>query len=114
LTTALRSTSFKEHFYARTDGKLRDPNFPTGCDDLIAVDKVGNKVLFLDPATFETVEVLNGFAPRVHELAISPDHPRAYAPIYGDGITGSHNEAIQWALTPRRSDQASMVLARNP
>ena len=70
--------------------KLRDPNFPTGRDGLIAVDKVGNKVLFLDPVTFETVEVLNGFAPRVHELAISPDHSRAYAPIYGDGIHG-HN-----------------------
>jgi hypothetical protein len=35
--------------------KLRDPNFPTGRDGLIAVDKVGNKVLFLDPVTFETV-----------------------------------------------------------
>jgi YVTN family beta-propeller protein len=70
--------------------KSRDPNFPTGRDGLIAVDKVGNKMLFLDPVTFETVEVLNGFAPRVHELAISPDHSRAFAPIYGDGIHG-HN-----------------------
>jgi DNA-binding beta-propeller fold protein YncE len=70
--------------------KSRDPNFPTGRDGLIAVDKVGNQVLFLDPVTFETVEILNGFAPRVHELAISPDHSRAFAPIYGDGIHG-HN-----------------------
>jgi DNA-binding beta-propeller fold protein YncE len=70
--------------------KSRDPNFPTGRDGLIAVDKVGNKVLFLDPATFETIEVLSGFAPRVHQLAISPDHARAYAGIYGDGIHGSN------------------------
>ena len=28
--------------------KSRDPNFPTGHDGLIAVDNVGNKVLFLD------------------------------------------------------------------
>jgi hypothetical protein len=70
--------------------KSRDPNFPTGRDGLIAVDKVGNRMLFLDPVTFESLEVLNGFAPRVHELAISPDHSRAFAPIYGDGIHG-HN-----------------------
>ena len=62
--------------------KSRDPNFPTGRDGLIAVDKVGNQVLFLDPVTFETVGVLNGFAPRVHELAISPDHSRVFAPIH--------------------------------
>jgi DNA-binding beta-propeller fold protein YncE len=70
--------------------KSSDPNFPTGRDGLIAVDKVGNKVIFLDPVTLATIEVLSGFAPRVHELAISPDHSRAYAPIYGDGIHG-HN-----------------------
>jgi DNA-binding beta-propeller fold protein YncE len=70
--------------------KSRDPNFPTGHDGLIAVDKVGNKALFLDPATFETIEVLSGFAPRVHQLAISPDHARAYAAIYGDGIHGNN------------------------
>jgi hypothetical protein len=62
--------------------KLRDPNLPTGPDGLIAVGKVGNQVLFLDPVTFETVGVLNGFAPRVHELAISPDHSRVFAPIH--------------------------------
>lgn len=70
--------------------KSGDPNFPTGRDGLIAVDKVGSKVLFLDPVTFETIEVLIGFAPRLHELAISPDHSLEYAPIYGDGKHG-HN-----------------------
>ncbi|HEY0816140.1 MAG TPA: hypothetical protein VGE11_22935 [Pseudonocardia sp.] len=67
-----------------------DPNFPTGTTGLIAVDKVGNQILFLDPHTYGTVQVLTGFAPRVHELAISPDHTVAYAPIYGDGRHGDN------------------------
>ncbi|MEU6405660.1 hypothetical protein [Streptomyces sp. NPDC046985] len=67
-----------------------DPNFPTGSTGLIAVDKAGNQILFLDPHTYATLEVLQGFAPRVHELAISPDHATAYAPIYGDGRHGDN------------------------
>lgn len=67
-----------------------DPNFPTGTTGLIAVDKVGNQILFLDPRTYATVEVLQGFSLRVHELAISPDHTTAYAPIYGDGRHGDN------------------------
>ncbi len=67
-----------------------NPNFPTGRAGLIAIDKMGNKVFFLDPESFETVEVLGGFAPKVHELAISPDHATAYAPIYGDGRHGNN------------------------
>ena len=49
-----------------------DANFITGNTGLIAVDKIGNKVLFLDPATYETVLTLSGFAPRVHELGLGP------------------------------------------
>ena len=67
-----------------------DANFITGSDGLIAVDKIGNRILFLDPVTYETLLTLDGFAPRVHELAISPDHARAFAPIYGDGIHGNN------------------------
>ena len=67
-----------------------DANFITGRDGLIAVDKMGNKILFLDPVTFDTMLTLEGFAPRVHELAISPDHARAFVPIYGDGIHGNN------------------------
>ena len=70
--------------------KNLDPNFPTGQTGLIAVDKMANKILFLDPLRYETLQVLDGFAPRVHELAISPDHTRAYAPIYGDGRHGAN------------------------
>ncbi len=67
-----------------------DPNFITGNTGLIAVDKIGNKVLFLDPVTYDTVLTLGGFAPRVHELAIAADHRTAFVPIYGDGRHGDN------------------------
>ena len=55
---------------------------------LIAVDKMGGKVLFLNPATYETETVLDGFQRTVHELLVMPDIGRAYVPIFGDGIHG--------------------------
>src|ERR1043165_5815405 len=55
---------------------------------LIAVDKMGAKVLFLNPATFATEMVLDGFQRTVHELLVLPDRGRAYVPIFGDGIHG--------------------------
>jgi DNA-binding beta-propeller fold protein YncE len=72
------------------NAKSQDANFPTGSDGLIAVDKIGNQILFLDPETFATTLTLDAFAPRVHELAIAPDHRIAYVPIYGDGIHGKN------------------------
>ncbi len=68
----------------------RDANFLTGSNGLIAIDKVGNQVLFLDPDSYETVLTLDGFAPRVHEVLIAPDRGIAYVPIYGDGIHGKN------------------------
>jgi DNA-binding beta-propeller fold protein YncE len=55
---------------------------------LIAVDKMGGKVLFLNPATYETETVLHGFQRTVHELLVLPEKGRAYVPIFGDGIHG--------------------------
>jgi len=55
---------------------------------LIAVDKMGGKVLFLNPATYETETVLDGFQRTVHELLVLPEAGRAYVPIFGDGIHG--------------------------
>src|SRR3954452_24084824 len=55
---------------------------------LIAVDKMGAKVLFLNPATYETETVLDGFQRTVHELLVLPETGRAYVPIFGDGIHG--------------------------
>lgn len=55
---------------------------------MIAVDKIGCKILFLNPQTFATETVLDGFQRTVHELLVMPDLNRAYVPIYGDGIHG--------------------------
>ena len=59
---------------------------------MIAVDKMGTKVLFLNPRTFATEVVIDGFLKTVHELLIVPDTggqpAMAYVPIYGDGIHG--------------------------
>jgi DNA-binding beta-propeller fold protein YncE len=69
---------------------MADANFLTGSSGLIAVDKVGNRVLFLDPVTYDTELTIEGFAPKVHELLVSADRRFAYVPIYGDGIHGDN------------------------
>jgi YVTN family beta-propeller protein len=55
---------------------------------IIAVDKMGAKVLFLDPATYATDVVIDGFPRTVHELLVVPETGFAYVPIFGDGIHG--------------------------
>jgi DNA-binding beta-propeller fold protein YncE len=55
---------------------------------LIAVDKMGGKVLFLDPVSFATALVLDDFEKVPHELLVVPQRSTAYVPIYGDGIHG--------------------------
>src|SRR5499425_1778621 len=55
---------------------------------LIAVDKIGTKVLFLDPVSYRTEVVLDGFPRTVHELLVVPETGLAYVPIFGDGIHG--------------------------
>jgi DNA-binding beta-propeller fold protein YncE len=55
---------------------------------LIAVDKIGGKVLFLDPNNYATAHVLDDFERLPHELLVAPQSLTAYVPIYGDGIHG--------------------------
>jgi YVTN family beta-propeller protein len=55
---------------------------------MIAVDKMGGKVLFLNPATYQTEIVLDDFPRTVHELLVVPDAALAYVPIFGDGVHG--------------------------
>jgi YVTN family beta-propeller protein len=55
---------------------------------IIAVDKMGGKVLFLNPSTYETEVVIDGFPRTVHELLVLPETGFAYVPIFGDGIHG--------------------------
>ena len=64
---------------------MANPNAARG---MIAVDKIGTQVLFLNPDTFETEVTLGGFPETVHELLIVPETGLAYVPIYGDGIHG--------------------------
>jgi len=59
-----------------------------GVRGMIAVDKMGAKILFINPRTYETETVLEGFQRTVHELLIMPDKRIAYVPIFGDGIHG--------------------------
>ena len=55
---------------------------------MIAVDKIGCKILFINPETYETETVIEGFQRTVHELLLMPDKGLAYVPIFGDGIHG--------------------------
>ena len=55
---------------------------------MIAVDKMGTKVLFLNPETYETEVAIDGFPKTVHELLVVPETGFAYVPIFGDGIHG--------------------------
>src|SRR5436853_6352340 len=57
-------------------------------EGLIAVDKIGTKVLFLNPQSFATEVVIDGFPRTVHELLVVPETGFAYVPIFGDGIHG--------------------------
>src|SRR6201981_888554 len=55
---------------------------------IIAVDKMGGNVLFLNPASYATEVTIDGFPRTVHELLIMPEAGLAYVPIFGDGIHG--------------------------
>jgi DNA-binding beta-propeller fold protein YncE len=55
---------------------------------MIAVDKIGCRILFIDPQTYATETVIEGFQRTVHELLVIPESGRAYVPIFGDGIHG--------------------------
>lgn len=66
-----------------------DPNNPTGKHGLILVDKLGSRVRFLNPDTYEELSNIDVGA-RPHEMAISPDHKTAYVSVYGDGVYGKN------------------------
>ena len=64
----------------------------TGTRGLVAVDKVGNKIRFYDPASLREIKVIDGPEPCVHELAVSHDRRHAYVPLYGDGVYGNNKQ----------------------
>jgi DNA-binding beta-propeller fold protein YncE len=57
---------------------------------MIAVDKMGGQVLFLNPETYATETAIGGFPRTVHELLLVPETGLAYVPIYGEGIHGKN------------------------
>jgi DNA-binding beta-propeller fold protein YncE len=63
---------------------------------MIAVDKMGCKVLFLNPSTYRTEVTIEGFEKTVHELLVVPETNRAYVPIFGDGIHGRNPNPQHW------------------
>jgi DNA-binding beta-propeller fold protein YncE len=71
-----------------TDASPRSTQAPFPARGLIAVDKMGGKVIFIDPDTSATTQVLDGFARVPHELLVLPESAIACVPIYGDGIHG--------------------------
>jgi DNA-binding beta-propeller fold protein YncE len=65
------------------------PNHPTGTTGLFLVDKLGAHVRFLDPVTMQERSNLKLLA-NPHDFVFSPDHRRAYVPIYGSGVYGQN------------------------
>ncbi len=63
---------------------------------MIAVDKMGTKVLFVNPTTYATEVVIDGFDKTVHELLVVPETNRAYVPIFGDGVHGRNPNPQHW------------------
>lgn len=60
-------------------------NHPTGTEGVFMVDKLGAHARWVDPVTFQ--ERANLPLPtNPHDFVFSPDHTRAYVPIYGPGI----------------------------
>jgi DNA-binding beta-propeller fold protein YncE len=55
---------------------------------MIGIDKMGARILFINPATYETESTIEGFPRTVHELLMVPEDGLAYVPIFGDGIHG--------------------------
>ncbi|WP_213878967.1 WD40 repeat domain-containing protein [Pseudomonas sp. dw_358] len=58
--------------------------------EIIAVDKQGQQVLFLDPANLNVRAAITGLPSRPHELLVIESLRKAYVPIYGDGVHGDN------------------------
>lgn len=68
---------------------IADVNYPTGTDGLLVVAKRGDEVQFFDPESLQ-VRSRIPLPKNPHEVALSPDHARAYVLIYGDGVYGNN------------------------
>lgn len=57
---------------------------------IIAVDKQGDRILFLDAETLAITGTIDAMPILPHELVLSPDRSRAFVPAYGDGVHGDN------------------------
>ena len=58
--------------------------------EIIAVDKDGQQILFLDPKDLSVRAAITGLPSRPHEVLVLEQQRKAYVPIYGDGIHGDN------------------------
>jgi DNA-binding beta-propeller fold protein YncE len=58
---------------------------------VIAIDKVGNVIRFLDPSSLLETAQLMPSEKAVHELALSIDRRTAFVPLYGAGVYGAND-----------------------
>lgn len=63
------------------DSNLWHVNNESGTSGLMAIDKVGGAVLFMDPQTMEVI--FTHAIPGAHEMVISPDRQYAYVAQFG-------------------------------
>lgn len=63
---------------------------PSGSRGLIAVDKVGNKILFFDSASYDLVAEIP--SKNHHELTLSPNGKHAYVSDFGKFVGGKNIE----------------------
>jgi DNA-binding beta-propeller fold protein YncE len=63
------------------------PNYPTGTNGLLMIDKLGAHIRFFDPTGHKELASIETEA-NPHDFVLSPDHRLAYVPIYGDGVYG--------------------------
>lgn len=66
-------------------------NNPTGTNGLIGIDKLGDAIRFFDPITLAEIKVIPH--KNNHEVAISPDHTRAYVSEFGKFAAGDFVES---------------------
>lgn len=64
---------------------------------LLAVDKQGNRVLFLNPETFAVERELNAFPPRPHELLMLTALKKPMCPSTATASTATiRTRVIKW------------------
>ncbi len=75
----------------KAHANLEPVNNPTGTTGLIAVDKLGDAILFFDPATLELQKRID--FKNHHEVTVSPDRTLAFVSEFGKFFAGNFIES---------------------